>query len=160
MSSHGGVDNNRSLIAKRGSGRDKHRKGHRGGGKTSTQTSGSGQGRSSHDDNSRGKRSQFLSREKKRVNLVNPMLGFGYDRNGSYITPKVSSITLASMMATEGFSESESEDDCSYLTDLAHKTHGDKCTLLQKRHYLRGPGTEEWRKALGFAVRDSLGNPV
>lgn len=109
MSSHGGVDNNRSLIAKRGSGRDKHRKGHRGGGKTSTQTSGSGQGRSSHDDNSRGKRSQFLSREKKRVNLVNPMLGFGYDRNGSYITPKVSSITLASMMATEGFSESESE---------------------------------------------------
>ena len=225
MSSHGGVDNNRSLIAKRGSGRDKHRKGHRGGGKTSTQTSGSGQGRSSHDDNSRGKRSQFLSREKKRVNLVNPMLGFGYDRNGSYITPKVSSITLASMMATEGFSESESEDDCSYLTDLAHKTHGDKRSTLQKlllhketldpsitvvdgdkllkplsfktilpakflvtkkycvhddlpnvvrskhnpniwidnitfEHYLKGPGSEEWRKALGFAIRDSFGNPV
>ncbi len=54
------------------------------------------------------------------------MLGFGYDRNGSYISPKASSITLSSVMTAEGYSESESEDDCSYLTDLAKKIHGDK----------------------------------
>ena len=63
MSLHGGEDNFRSLIAEPGLGHKVHNKGHRGGGgKTLTQTSGSGRYRSNHDYEGRGKRSQFLSR--------------------------------------------------------------------------------------------------
>lgn len=76
---------------------------------------------------------ETTSSGKKRPTVVNPMEGFGYDRNAaSYISNKKSSLSFESMEALEGYSESEDEDDWSELLSKAEKTPSEKRTLAQK----------------------------